>query len=299
MKFSIVTPVYNGEKYIKETIESVLSQEGDFEIEYIIRDGCSTDKTIEIIKKYDTLLKEKKYPVRCNEVTFSFVSEKDNGMYNAINKGFSQASGDVYAWINSDDKYLSKAFQKIAKTFSTFQEVDWLKGNIFLTDENSKITQKNPCYIYNQDWIRLGIYGRYAYFISQESVFWRSSLWKKIGKIDEKFKLAGDYYLWTQFAKYTPLWSLDAPLSCFRKRQGQLSEDSKTYQKEQKIIVPPLKDFNTFIIRAFFWFRMKAPASFEPFLFRLYKIVFQKRNRFYVKMKNSSPEIEKAHSFIA
>ena len=72
MKFSIVTPVYNGEKFIAETIESVLSQEGDFEIQYIIMDGGSKDQTVEIIKKYDALLQEGKYSVRCEKITLSW-----------------------------------------------------------------------------------------------------------------------------------------------------------------------------------------------------------------------------------
>ncbi|HEY4500327.1 MAG TPA: glycosyltransferase, partial [Candidatus Paceibacterota bacterium] len=99
MKFSIVTPVYNGQAHIRETIESVLSQEGDFEIEYFIMDGGSTDATVEIVLEYAS-----------RDKRVSVFSEKDSGMYDAVNKGFFKATGDVYAYINSDDVYEPGAF---------------------------------------------------------------------------------------------------------------------------------------------------------------------------------------------
>lgn len=299
MKFSIITPVYNGEKFIAETIESVLSQEGDFEIEYIIMDGASTDRTAEIIKKYDALLCEKKYPVRCKQLMFSWSSEKDGGMYDAVNKGFTRATGDIYAYINADDTYLPGALSKVAKTFEKFPDIRWLKGINSVIDKFSKPIKTNPCYIYNQEWIRLGIYGINAYFIHQESVFWRSELWKAAGGIDRKLKLAGDYYLWFQFSKHAPLWSLHSPLSCFRKSTGQLSENMDRYRKEQFSVVRTPKNWLTFRVKLFFWVRSKLPIFFEPLFRWLYRLVFLKRNRYYIALKESGPTKEKTYSFIA
>ena len=85
---SIVTPSYNQGMYIRETIESVLSQSGDFELEYIIIDGGSTDNTLEILKSYDD--------------RFIWISEPDKGQTDAINKGLARASGDILAFLNSD-----------------------------------------------------------------------------------------------------------------------------------------------------------------------------------------------------
>lgn len=300
MKFSIVTPVYNGEKFIAETIENVLSQEGDFEIEYIIMDGDSTDKTVEIIKKYDALLKEKKYAIQCKGISLVWSSGKDDGMYSAINKGFTHATGDVYAYINADDTYLPGAFNKIAKTFEKFSEIRWLKGINSVIDEFSKPIKTNPCYIYNQEWIRLGIYGINAYFIHQESVFWKSELWKTVGGIDEKLKLAGDYYLWVEFSKHTALWTVNAPLSCFRKSTGQLSENMDGYRKEQFSVVRTPKNWLTFRIKLFFWLRSKTPTFLEPAWRSLYRVLFWKRNKRYIEIKkDGEPTKEKAYSFIA
>src|SRR4030065_1321205 len=109
---SVVTPSYNQGRYIEETIKSVLSQEGDFRIEYLVMDGGSSDNSVEVIKKYDRLLKEGRWPVKSLGITYSWVSEKDKGQSDAINKGFRQATGDYIAWLNSDDTYEPEAIRK-------------------------------------------------------------------------------------------------------------------------------------------------------------------------------------------
>ena len=301
MKFSIITPVYNGETYIAETIESILSQEGDFEIEYIIMDGASTDATVAIIKSYEERLNAGRYRIRCKKVTFRWSSRKDAGMYAAINRGFSLATGDIYAWLNSDDTYLPHALSAAANTFAAHPDIHWLTGTNLLIDESSRVLKTNPCYLYNQDWIRLGIYGRNAYFIHQESVFWRSELWKKSGDIDEKYRLAGDYYLWVKFAKYTPLWSLDISLSCFRKRKDQLSENTDGYRKEQIAVVRSPRNFLVQKIRLFFWLKSKLPQFFfEQAFLAWYPVLFPARNEYYINIKkDTGPTKERARSYIA
>ena len=299
MKFSIITPVYNGDKYIAETIESILSQKGNFEIEYIIQDGGSTDGTLDIIKRYEKLLTEKQYPIKCRAISYQWFSQKDNGMYDAINKGFKMATGDIYAWINADDIYMPNAFEIIFKTFTKFPDIKWLKGTTCIIDKSSNLIKKLPCYLYNQKWIQRGIYGKNAYFIHQDSVFWKSDLWGKINNIDERFKLAGDYYLWTQFARHSSLWSINIPLSSFRKRKGQLSDDMNNYRKEQSIISPSPKNWFIFRIKLFFWLKSKTSSMFNPFFLLLYKLLFWNRNKYYIKIQNSQPIIKKTRSYIA
>lgn len=238
MKFSIVTPVFNGEKYIAETIESVLSQEGDFEIEYIVIDGASTDRTIEIIKSYEYRLNAGTYHIKCKDIKFRWFSEKDRGMYDAVEKGFARATGEVMAYINADDNYLPGAFASVAKIFSTYPEIEWVKGVDTTSDEDGKILSKGTCFIYNRSWLAKGIYGRSAYFVQQDSVFWRKSLWGKTQPHISLFHLAGDYALWVSFAKYAPLWSFNKHVSNFRKRAGQLSANMRDYNKEQELISP-------------------------------------------------------------
>jgi glycosyltransferase involved in cell wall biosynthesis len=297
MKFSIVTPTYNSGKYLTETIKSVISQKGNFEIEYIIVDGESNDNTINIVKKYDELIKNNQIQINCNKVKIKWVSEKDNGMYDAINKGFSMATGDIFAWLNSDDIYLPGAFQIIKKTLKKYPEINWLKGITLISDEKLKTIKKTPCYIFNQKWIKRGIYGRNAYFIHQDSVFWRKELWNKKGEIDKNLKLAGDYYLWIKFAEQSPLWSLNQPISRFRKRRNQLSEDMNNYRKEQKRIKPEQKDFLTFKIKLFFWSKSKLPSFLKSFFILLYKFLFWKKNEYYINIENKEPVKRKINSF--
>ncbi len=117
MIISVVTPSYNQGIFIERTIRSVLDQSGDFSIEYFIADGGSTDDTIQIIKDYEFRVREGDYPVRCQGVKFGWVSEKDHGQADAVNKGIYATSGEIIAWINSDDIYYPNAFSTVATFF--------------------------------------------------------------------------------------------------------------------------------------------------------------------------------------
>lgn len=232
MKFSIVTPAYNSERCIQETIESVIRQKGDFSIEYIILDNHSTDCTYAIVKEYQELLAAGKIAISCHDVQVHLISEQDSGMYDAIKKGFARAHGDVFAWINSDDVYLPGAFDIIQKTLEMYPEISWLKGITSYINENSTIYAAGHCNLYRQDWIKAGLYGTALYFIQQDSVFWRADLWKKSGGMDGSLSMAGDYFLWKSFAKSVPLYSLNAYVSCFRKMPNQKSADIRAYKQE-------------------------------------------------------------------
>jgi len=297
MKISIVTPVYNGEKYIEETILSVLTQEGDFDIEYIIMDGGSNDSTVTIAKKYENQLSSHNYPIKCNSISMSVVSEKDTGMYNAIEKGFNLATGDIYAWINSDDTYAPNAFSAISKTFESFPEIKWLKGITSFIDEGNAIAP-GRCYLYNQKWIKMGIYGRNAYFIQQDSVFWKPELWEKGGFKNTTLKYAGDYWLWISFAQFEPLWTINKEISFFRSHKNQITNDMGKYRKEQDLIKKPT-GFLQKKIRLFFWIQthISKNHTFNP-LHVLYKLLFTKRNKDYIELIDNKPEITIAPSYI-
>ncbi|MCK4824281.1 glycosyltransferase, partial [bacterium] len=139
MKFTIITPSFNSQRFIRETVESVINQKGDFAIEYIVVDNCSTDQTRQIVEEYIDLLESGKFSLKCKSVCIEFLSGKDSSMYEAIQKGFSRATGDIYAWINSDDIYLPGAFDVFQRTFLKYSEVMWLKGITSYINENSNI----------------------------------------------------------------------------------------------------------------------------------------------------------------
>ena len=169
-KISIVTPSFNQGKFIEETIRSVLLQ-GYPNFEYIIIDGGSTDGSLEIIKKY------------AKWITYS-VSESDNGQTHAINKGFKRATGEIVAWLNSDDYYQYSTLSCIAKFFANNDQVDFIYGDLKWVDGNGKTFGKLVPDEF--DIIKLLFYC----LIPQQSCFWRSSVFKDIGYLNEK------YYLW-------------------------------------------------------------------------------------------------------
>lgn len=279
------------EKWIEETIKSVLSQAGDFEIEYIIIDGGSTDGTVEIIKKYDQLILAGAWPVSCNSIAFTWRSEKDTGMYEAINRGFLKATGDIFAWINADDIYEAGAFSAIQTVFGKFPDIQWVKGITGTIDENSKKLRQGVCSLYRQKWLVNGIYGQEAYFVEQDSVFWKNDLWKKAGPIPAHLRYAGDYWLWIQFARYAPLWSLNMPVSYFRKRENQISKDIAKYKHEQSEIRPH-REWIAWNTRLFFSPQSRLVHKFpkiEFFFLWLYPIIFKKRNNEYIEIINGTP----------
>ena len=298
MRFSIITPAYNMAQYISETIESVLSQEGNFDIEYIIMDGESTDETLDIIKRYEQALNSGDFNIKCNNVRFKWVSEKDNGMYDAINKGFSNATGDVYAWLNADDMYEKGAFQAIAQALRTFPDINWIKGITKNIEEDGTIIRNGCTRIHEQKWLKKGVYGRQAYFVEQDSVFWRASLWKEVGNIPNKYSLAGDYWLWIQFAHLFPLQSLNIPISIFRKRKEQLSQNITPYKKEQREIIQKT-GYEFSLLRFFFSFQSRLAPRFGKFFIWLYPILFMRKEKtYFININNGKMIKEEAVSYI-
>lgn len=296
MKYTIVTPTYNMARWLPETIESVLSQEGDFEIEYIVVDGNSTDETLTILEGYKQRLDSGNYPVRCKNISMHILSRLPTGMYAAINAGFAEATGEVYAWINSDDIYVSGAFERMRQVFETFSEVVWAKGTCAVIDTNSNPLRAGIVRIYRQDWLAKGIYGMQSYFVEQDSVFWRASLWKEAGGIPEHLRYAGDYWLWIQFAKRHKLWTLNAAISCYRKREGQLGMNVPAYKGEQKRIqgIPPL---TAQIVRLFFSPQSRFP-SLSKFFVYLYPIIFGRpKEPDYIDLSTDVPTKKYSASF--
>ena len=238
MRISIVTPCLNAQAHIAETIRSVVQQRGDFSIEYIVVDGGSSDATEQRVREAAQCLVACPGLVQCDGVTIDWVSEPGSGMYEALNRGFDLASGDVYAWINADDLYLPGAFQAVSRVFSQCPAVDWLKGVTSYIDEDSVFLRAGKVHLYDRGWLHAGVYGRDLYFVQQDSVFWRAALWASAGHFPSTLCLAGDYWLWSRFAEFAPLYSLPVPLSCFRRRSGQLSENRSGYVDEVRCLKP-------------------------------------------------------------
>ena len=223
MKISIVTTCFNAEKYIEEAIESVLFQRGNFDIEYIIIDGGSTDKTNEIISGYIKKHSENELTIRCNRLQIKYSSEKDTGMYDGITKGFKLITGDIAAYLNADDFYMPNAFSLVTRTFSEFADVDWICGIPTIYDDNGHIVYESLHTLpHKQSFIKKGFYGTIFHHIQQESCFWRKNLLDSIDlEAFSKYKLAGDFYLWRNFSDKAILYYLQSHLSGIRINSGQ------------------------------------------------------------------------------
>jgi len=216
-KISIVTPSFNQGKFIEETIKSIWSQKGDFELEHIIADGGSTDQTLEIIRKYDNLYRSKKYPFRCQKFTFKWWSKKDKGQADAINQGFQRTKGEILAWLNSDDTYLPGTINRVLHTFHSHPAVSAVYGKAYFINPEGKIVGEYPTERFND--IRLAMFN----FICQPSLFFKKEVLKIIGPLDIKLNYVMDYDLWIRMSKRFTFYYLQEFLSKYR-----LHKESKT-----------------------------------------------------------------------
>lgn len=190
---SIVTPSYNQVQFLEKTILSVLNQ-GYPHIEYIVIDGGSTDGSVDLLKKYD------------GQIDY-WVSERDQGQTDAINKGFAQASGDIYAWINSDDTYQPGAVAEAVRFLSHETEVGMVYGDVEIINENDEVVGHFNAKQANYRRLRRG-----AVYIPQPATFWRAALWKEVGPLDPSLYFAMDYDLWLRLAEISRLSYLEGHL---------------------------------------------------------------------------------------
>jgi glycosyltransferase involved in cell wall biosynthesis len=195
LMISIVTPSLNQASFLEKNILSVLNQ-NYANFEQIVVDGGSTDGSVDILKKYHHL---------------KWVSEKDDGQAQAINKGFKLAKGDIIGWLNSDDVYRHGAFNKAAEVFNRHPDVDFIFSHCLRIDKDDNILSmgvgKNPL---NFD-VLLN-----PNFIQQPTVFFRNCVFRKTGYLDENFFLAMDIDYWRRIIKNHKMMLVNDIFACFR-----------------------------------------------------------------------------------
>ncbi len=227
---SIVTPSYNQGRFIADTIESVINQEGDFYIDYIIMDGASTDNSVEIIKKYADLVE--KCPVvytkegvsfrsygNCKGVSYRWWSEKDGGQVNALKKGFNCSRGMIYGWLNSDDYYIgTNVFKIVTTSFQKDQNIDLLTSDGLFVDINKNVIGKHRVKFINfYELVYLD------YHILQPSTFFKRSVYEKIGIRDDMIcAFDADFFIHSIYSGFK-IKKLEEDFSAFR-----IYEDIKT-----------------------------------------------------------------------
>ena len=232
MKFSIITACRNSAHYLPETIRSVLEQsalhQGIAELEYFIIDGASTDETAEVVSHYP-------------QAPITFISEPDDGLYDALAKGFAKARGDVVAYLNAGDILHEHAF-RVASGVLSREGMDWICGYQLKINEDGEVISVQRPPRYRREFILNGTYARgFPYAgIQQEGTFFRRKLLETVNlEALRRFRLGGDYFLWTQLAKVTELHSVLSLLGAFRLHKGQLSEELEAYRQEAMTCTRP------------------------------------------------------------
>jgi glycosyltransferase involved in cell wall biosynthesis len=205
-RITLVTAVYNGERYLEETLCSVLQQSYP-NMEYIVVDGGSTDGTVDILRKYE------------REVTCWF-SQKDQGLYPALNAGFARSTGEIMGWLNANDKLHASGLFVVGSVFSVFADVEWITGRPTVFNDAGMTVEVQDV----PHWSRGRFLAGANRHIQQESTYWRRRLWERAGgALSTDYRAEGDFELWTRFFRYAKLYPVDALIGGWRFHPDSLS----------------------------------------------------------------------------
>lgn len=243
---SIITPSYQQGRFIEETILSVIGQKYS-KIEHVIIDGLSTDETISIVQKYS------------EQNQIKWLSEKDNGQSEALNKGLNIATGEIIGWINADDTYLPGAVNAAVDTFKNNPEIDWLYGDAYWINEKGEIIGVYKSQNFNFE--KLICQGM---FIPQPTVFFRKSLLQKTGPLDESLSTTMDY----DFCLRLGLHGKSAYIPEFLATR-RIHGETKTEQNKEMFYFDAIRSLDKF------FYRKDLPVS----LINLKKCAYGNRHR--------------------
>jgi len=252
MKISVIIPVLNQEKYIKQSIDSVLSQK-NCNFECIVVDGGSSDGTINILKKYQ-------------DKRLIWKSEKDNGLSNAVNKGLKKASGNIVTFLGSDDYFYSNdVLHKIDKYFSSHPKSKCINANYCIVDSfGNKIQSYVIWYkailrnLPFQNFL-LGI----TNFIIQPATFWRRELMMEVGLFDENLKYCMDYDYWLRITKITKINMINSCVVNYR-----IHSNSNRGSSYKKLFVEDIQ-----VVRKYYknWLVINLHKLHNKFIVFIYK----------------------------
>ena len=206
-KITLVTPVFNSARYLEQAIQSVISQQYP-NLEYFIMDGGSTDGSVEIIRKYEAYLS-------------GWTSGPDNGMYDALNRGFARSSGEIMGWISATDMLHTGSLFVVGSVFKALPEVGWITARpTGFSEEGMAVAVSRSL----KRWTRFRFLAGSNRYIQQESTYWRRTLWERAGShLDASRREGSDFELWVRFFRYARLYPVDALIGGFRVHSDSLS----------------------------------------------------------------------------
>jgi len=255
-KISIIIPSFNKVDFIEETLKSIISQKYP-NLEVIIQDGGSTDGTLEVIKKYT-----KKYPK-----VIKFESRKDKGQWDAINKGFAKATGEILAFINADDLYEKGAFFEVAKAYQKNPDCLWIAGRGKVIDRTGKEVAKFVTFYKNLLlFLNLRTLLLIVNYLIQPSVFITRRAWKKFGPFISVSHFVMEYDLWLKISKEKMPLLVKKNLSLFRMSGENASSTlfEKLLAKDEEIVQKYTKNSLTLFLHKFHnWGRRKVVDKLE------------------------------------
>jgi len=256
---TIVTPSFNQSKFLEASIQSVLCQDYPH-IEYIIVDGGSTDNSIDTIRKYE------------NQVT-NWVSEPDTGQSNAINKGFLKASGNILAWLNSDDLLTPSAARVATYYLTKYPHIGVVYGDRLHIDSKGNVVGINQAPAYKKNMFKRN------FTLPQETVFFRKEIFERVGGLDESLHFSMDFDLWCKMSKVTHMFHIPAVMGYFREHDTAKSvvvhqskrSDSLRYRREHEEVYS--KHFGGFL---------PSPVKMKWYrLFRRLHLLIEQRSNAY------------------
>lgn len=225
MEISIVIPSFQQRGFLSDTLQSICGWDGPLQV--LILDAGSTDGTIDLLRSID-------------DPRLSWTSEPDRGQSHAINKGMRKATGDIVAWLNSDDLYVPGGLQAVIEAFERHPEAQWVVGRVEIIDERGRVIRPGVTRYKNRS------LDRYSYrallrenFISQMGVFWRRGFGERVAYpngdlLDESLHYAMDYDLWLRMGKLAEPLILDRVVAQFRLYPGSKSGAVKREQFDEQ-----------------------------------------------------------------
>ena len=228
---TIVTPSLNKARYLGETIQSVISQQGPFRIEYFIMDGGSTDGSLDLIRTHADSVSDSRFECHCASVSLHWVSQPDRGQTAAVNQGMRQASGNYVAFLNADDTYLPGAFSRVVEAFQRCPKADFIYGDGDVVDEEGRLQWEWLSRPYDHRLLSSYHFAWNAFpnYVMQQSTFWRRSVLDRIGYMDESMHFAMDLEYWLRAgSRGLVLEHIPVKLSSFRMMPGTKTLSSPT-----------------------------------------------------------------------